>query len=99
MLEARSVCRICSGACGVIVTIDDVGRAINGRGDRKPSHPRLRVQQRARHPRPDQPCRPAAAASCSAQLGDCFAYACAGHAGMPLLYKGDDFPKTDIETA
>ncbi|WP_157218073.1 type II toxin-antitoxin system VapC family toxin [Flavisphingomonas formosensis] len=32
-------------------------------------------------------------------FGDCFAYACARHAGMPLLYKGDDFPKTDIETA
>lgn len=32
-------------------------------------------------------------------FGDCFAYACARHAGMPLLYKGDDFPQTDIETA
>jgi ribonuclease VapC len=32
-------------------------------------------------------------------FGDCFAYACARHAGVPLLYKGDDFPKTDIETA
>jgi ribonuclease VapC len=32
-------------------------------------------------------------------FGDCFAYACARHAGMPLLYKGDDFPLTDIETA
>lgn len=32
-------------------------------------------------------------------FGDCFAYACARHAGQPLLYKGDDFPKTDIETA
>jgi len=32
-------------------------------------------------------------------FGDCFAYACARHARMPLLYKGDDFPQTDIETA
>lgn len=32
-------------------------------------------------------------------FGDCFAYACARHAGMPLLYKGDDFSKTDIEAA
>ncbi len=32
-------------------------------------------------------------------FGDCFAYACARHAGLPLLYKGDDFPQTDIETA
>ncbi|WP_198351140.1 type II toxin-antitoxin system VapC family toxin [Flavisphingomonas formosensis] len=32
-------------------------------------------------------------------FGDCFAYAFARHAGVPLLYKGDDFPKTDIETA
>lgn len=32
-------------------------------------------------------------------FGDCFAYACARHARVPLLYKGDDFPRTDIETA
>ena len=31
-------------------------------------------------------------------FGDCFAYACARHEGMPLLYKGDDFAQTDIET-
>ncbi len=30
-------------------------------------------------------------------FGDCFAYACARFAGVPLLYKGDDFPRTDIE--
>jgi ribonuclease VapC len=32
-------------------------------------------------------------------FGDCFAYACARHEGVPLLYKGDDFPQTDIEAA
>jgi ribonuclease VapC len=32
-------------------------------------------------------------------FGDCFAYACAKQAGLPLLYKGDDFPLTDIEPA
>ena len=32
-------------------------------------------------------------------FGDCFAYACARTAGVPLLYKGDDFAQTDIETA
>jgi ribonuclease VapC len=32
-------------------------------------------------------------------FGDCFAYACARQAGVPLLYKGDDFPQTDIEPA
>ncbi len=32
-------------------------------------------------------------------MGDCFAYACARHFGQPLLYKGDDFALTDIETA
>jgi ribonuclease VapC len=31
-------------------------------------------------------------------FGDCFAYACARQLGMPLLYKGDDLPQTDIET-
>lgn len=32
-------------------------------------------------------------------FGDCFAYAFARRLNMPLLYKGDDFPKTDIEPA
>jgi ribonuclease VapC len=32
-------------------------------------------------------------------FGDCFAYACARHFGMPILYKGSDFALTDIETA
>ena len=32
-------------------------------------------------------------------FGDCFAYACARHGHVPLLYKGDDFSQTDIETA
>jgi ribonuclease VapC len=29
-------------------------------------------------------------------MGDCFAYACAQDLGVPLLFKGDDFPQTDI---
>lgn len=32
-------------------------------------------------------------------LGDCFAYACARTHGVPLLFKGDDFRKTDISIA
>jgi ribonuclease VapC len=32
-------------------------------------------------------------------FGDCFAYACARHFGMLLLYKGGDFAQTDIESA
>lgn len=32
-------------------------------------------------------------------LGDCFAYALAKQLGVPLLYKGDDFAKTDIRSA
>lgn len=32
-------------------------------------------------------------------LGDCFVYACAEEYHLPLLCKGDDFPKTDIELA
>ena len=31
--------------------------------------------------------------------GDCFAYALAKHTGEPLLYKGDDFGKTDVRPA
>jgi len=30
---------------------------------------------------------------------DCFAYACASVLDMPLLFKGDDFPLTDITIA
>lgn len=29
-------------------------------------------------------------------MGDCFAYACAKTNGAKLLYKGDDFSKTDL---
>lgn len=32
-------------------------------------------------------------------LGDCFAYALAKELNAPLLYKGDDFAKTDIRSA
>lgn len=32
-------------------------------------------------------------------FGDCFAYACARVMAVPLLYKGDDFPLTDIAPA
>jgi ribonuclease VapC len=32
-------------------------------------------------------------------MGDCFAYACARSIDVPLLFKGDDFPQTDIEVA
>lgn len=32
-------------------------------------------------------------------VGDCFAYACARSLGVPLLFKGDDFTRTDIAAA
>ena len=32
-------------------------------------------------------------------MGDCFAYACARSVDAPLLFKGDDFPQTDIVVA
>jgi len=32
-------------------------------------------------------------------LGDCFAYAVARNHSLPLLFKGDDFTKTDMEPA
>ena len=32
-------------------------------------------------------------------LGDCFAYALAEREGDGLLFKGDDFPKTDVKPA
>ena len=30
-------------------------------------------------------------------IGDCCSYAVARHAGLPLLFKGDDFSRTDLE--
>jgi len=32
-------------------------------------------------------------------VGDCFSYALAKAYDEPLLFKGDDFPRTDIEAA
>jgi ribonuclease VapC len=32
-------------------------------------------------------------------FGDCFAYALAKDKGEPLLFKGNDFGKTDVEVA
>jgi ribonuclease VapC len=32
-------------------------------------------------------------------LGDCFAYACARGLDVPLLFKGEDFSRTDIARA
>ncbi|CAN7724687.1 type II toxin-antitoxin system VapC family toxin [Phyllobacterium sp. LjRoot231] len=32
-------------------------------------------------------------------MGDCFAYACAKAHNVPLLFKGNEFPFTDIEIA
>jgi ribonuclease VapC len=32
-------------------------------------------------------------------MGDCLAYACANELDVSLLYKGDDFPLTDITIA
>lgn len=32
-------------------------------------------------------------------LGDCFAYALAKERGLPLLYKGEHFARTDVESA
>lgn len=32
-------------------------------------------------------------------LGDCFAYACARGVDVPLLFKGGEFPQTDIAVA
>jgi ribonuclease VapC len=33
------------------------------------------------------------------RFGDCFSYACAKENRLPLLFKGDDFSKTDIDAA
>ena len=32
-------------------------------------------------------------------MGDCFAYACARELGLPILFKGEDFPLTDVAIA
>ncbi len=38
-------------------------------------------------------------ASAFFRMGDCFAYACARTNAAKLLFKGDDFSKTDIDPA
>jgi len=35
----------------------------------------------------------------SLNFGDCFSYALAIHRGEPLLFKGKDFPRTDVPAA
>ena len=35
----------------------------------------------------------------SLNYGDCFAYALAKHLSAPLLFKGDDFAQTDLQSA
>ncbi|CAN5134407.1 type II toxin-antitoxin system VapC family toxin [soil metagenome] len=35
----------------------------------------------------------------SLNMGDCFAYGCAKALAVPLLFKGDDFTRTDIDAA
>jgi ribonuclease VapC len=37
--------------------------------------------------------------SAGLNLGDCFSYALAKHLGEPLLFKGEDFSKTDVAVA
>jgi ribonuclease VapC len=32
-------------------------------------------------------------------FGDCFSHALTKASGLPLLFKGEDFKKTDIQTA
>lgn len=52
---------------------------------------RLAVDAFARFGRGNHPAR--------LNMGDCFAYACARSLGVPLLFKGDDFSRTDIAAA
>ena len=51
-------------------------------------HSRLAAEAQARFGR---------AAPAKLNLGDCFAYALAATEGDGLLFKGDDFPKTDVK--
>ena len=37
--------------------------------------------------------------SAGLNFGDCCAYALSRHSGEPLLFKGDDFSRTDVESA
>ena len=81
------------GAAGALA-FDDLVEAAGSRG-RSSSHRRARRGWHAT----------AGAASARAatrprlNLGDCFAYALARSRGEPLLFKGDDFSKTDVKAA
>ena len=56
--------------------------------DLTPKHGRLAVDAHERYGR---------ATPAKLNLGDCFAYALAATEGDGLLFKGDDFPKTDVK--
>ncbi len=66
-----------------------------GRGHDEEGFARRCGAHRADQAEPDSKGRHPAALN----FGDCFAYACARHAGISLLYKGEDFPLTDIAPA
>ncbi len=55
----------------------------------------LYIQAISRAPR----CRISAGTFIGLNFGDRFAYALAKHTGEPLLFKGNDFKKTDIVSA
>jgi ribonuclease VapC len=56
-----------------------------------PSEARLAAHAFARYGRGRHPAR--------LNFGDCFAYALAKERGEPLLFKGDDFARTDVAVA
>lgn len=56
----------------------------------EPSHAKLAREAQERFGKGNHP---------ALNLGDCFAYALAKARSEPLLFKGDDFPQTDVEPA
>jgi len=73
----------------------DVAKLMSGLGIEivpiQPAHATLALEAHARYGKGRHPA--------ALNMGDCFAYALAKAHGAALLYKGDDFVKTDIASA
>lgn len=89
--------------CEAAVKMDNVTGAVDGRVDQllaaanvtvvavTPDHARAAREAHARFGKGRHPAR--------LNMGDCFAYALAAERGEPLLFKGEDFARTDVRAA
>jgi ribonuclease VapC len=76
----------CRGAVARLLDIGEIDLVAIGPAERDAALDALDRYGKGRHP-------------AKLNMGDCFAYACAKTHSAPLLFKGDDFSRTDISIA